>query len=116
MFSENISEKAQLRHEQASYFCYEVLQQLHTAEYLADLQYIDYNQLKPGIILRFIYEQDVTYDYNKLKEIYQKVGIISYFDWKLFNKTIHINLKKEYIDKLDELMIVFKIQGVYNNL
>ena len=113
MFSENISEKAQFRHEQANHFCFEVLCQLRVAEYLADTYDVVYNQFKPGLILKFLYEEDTAPDYCGLREVYRKASIISYFDWKLFKKTIHINLKKKYINKIEKLETILKMKGIY---
>ena len=112
MFSENVLEEAQFRHEQANHFCHEVLNRLRVFEYLGDIYYIKYNQFKPGLILKFLYEEDTAPDYCGLRETYRKVGFMLYFDWKLFKKTIHINLKKEYINEIDKLKALFKIQGI----
>ena len=113
MFSENVSEETRFRHEQANHFCYEVLNQLGVAEYLVNADDIAYNQFKPGLILRFLYEEDIASDYCGLKEAYKNAGLTSYFDLKLFKKTIHINLKKEYINKIEELEMVLKMKGIY---
>lgn len=102
-----------IEHAIANHVCREVLYQLRVAEYLADTCDIAYNQFKPGLILKFLYEEDTAPDYYGLREVYRKAGIMLYFDWKLFKKTIHINLKKEYIDKIEELETVLKIQGIY---
>jgi len=113
MFSENVSEEAQFRHEQANYFCHEVLNQLRVFEYLGNIYDIRYNQFKPGLILRFLFQRDTAPAYCGLRGIYRKAGIMSYFDWRLFKNTIHINLKKEYINKIEELETVLRMKGIY---
>lgn len=107
------SEEEKFKHAIANHLCHEVLYQLRVAEYLADTYDIVYNQFKPGLILKFIYKEDTAPDYRGLREAYRKAGIIEYFDLKLFTKTIHIYLKKEYVNKLEELMVIFKMQGIY---
>lgn len=106
------SEEAKFKHVTANHFCHKVLYQLRVAEYLADTYDIAYNQFKPGLILKFLYEEDTAPDYRGLRETYRRAGFILYFDWKLFKKTIHINLKKEYINEIEKLETVLKMRGI----
>lgn len=106
------SEEAKFKHAIANRLCKDVLYQLRIAEYLADTYDVAYNQFKPGLILKFLYEEDTAPDYCGLREVYRKAGIISYFDLKLFKKIIHINLKKKYINKIEELETIFKMKGI----
>ena len=87
------SEEAKFKHAIANRLCKDVLYQLRVAEYLADTYDVAYNQFKPGLILKFLYEEDTAPDYCGLQEVYKKAGLMSYFDCKLFN--VHVYMVKE---------------------
>ena len=59
-------------------------------------------------------KKELTGSYRKIiRKLYRDKNLIDYFNWKRFNKSIHIDLKKEYINKLEELETLFKIQNIF---
>lgn len=113
MFSEKVSEEICFKHEQANEFCLAVLEQVHLTPYiLNNIINIDYNNNIPGLIIIFK-EEIMDSMYYEIRKLYRDKNLINYFNWKRFNKSIHINLKKEYINKLEELETLFRIQHIF---
>jgi hypothetical protein len=113
MFSEKVSEEICFKHEQANHFCLAVLEQIHLTPYiLNNIINIDYNNNIPGLIIIFK-EEIIDSMYYEIRKLYRDKNLINYFNWKRFNKSIHINLKKEYINKLEELETLFRIQHIF---
>lgn len=113
MFSEKVSEEICFKHEQANEFCLTILEQVHlTPPILINIINIDYNNNIPGLIIIFK-EEIIDSMYYEIRKLYRDKNLIDYFDWKRFNKSIHINLKKEYINKLEELETLFRIQHIF---
>lgn len=61
----------------------------------------------PGIILSKVYLTAQT-----ARALFDNFGINEYFSVKEYRKTIHIILNKKYIDKIDELETLFKLQEI----
>jgi len=113
MFSEKVSEEICFKHEQANHFCLAVLEQVHLTPYiLNNIINIDYNNNIPGLIIVFK-EEIIDFIYYEIRKLYRDKNLINYFNWKRFNKSIHIDLKKEYINKLEELETLFKMQNIF---
>ena len=113
MFSEKVSEEICFKHEQANEFCLAVLEQVRLTPYiLNNIINIDYNNNIPGLIIIFK-EEIIDSIYYEIRKLYRDKNLINYFNWKRFNKSIHIDLKKEYTNKLEELETLFKMQNVF---
>lgn len=68
---------------------------------------VNFNTVKPGIIVSKVYLTAQT-AMTLLNDFY----ISEYFCIKEYKKTLHILLNKKYINKIDELETLFKIQGI----
>ena len=114
MFSEKVSEEICFKHEQANEFCLAVLEQVHlTPSILNNIINVTYNNNIPGLIIFFREEIIIDSIYYEIRKLYKDKNLINYFNWKRFNKSIHIDLKKEYINKLEELETLFKMQNIF---
>ena len=112
MFSEKVSEEICFKHEQANHFCLAILEQVHlTPCILNNVINIDYNNNIPGLIIVFR-EEVINSIYYEIRKLYRDKNLINYFNWKRFNKSIHIDLKKEYTNKLEELETLLRIRGI----
>lgn len=113
MFSEKVLEEICFKHEQANDFCLAVLEQVHLTPYiLNNIINIDYNNNIPGLIIIFK-EEIIDSTYCEIRKLYKNKNLIDYFNWKKFNKSIHIDLKKEYMNKIEELETLFKMQNIF---
>lgn len=113
MFSKKVSEEICFKHEQANEFCLAVLEQVHlTPHILNNITNIDYNNNIPGLIIIFK-EEIMDSTYYEIRKLYKDKNLINYFNWKRFNKSIHIDFKKEYINKIEELETLFKMQNIF---
>jgi len=107
MISSNIAEELQWQHEQANHFCFNLLSKFIMWSSFED---IEYNNFVPGIIVKC---NNTSFNYMRMIEkILKNYTIDIYFDIKEYQYSIQINLKKEYVNQIQELETLFKIQGI----
>ena len=107
----SISEKARFRRKKANYFCLEVLKNCLT---LDRFNLVEYNNKEPGVIF---YTEDWASGshYAKIRKSFRSKNIDSYFNIKRYKSSIHILLKKEYLDQIEDLEIILKLQDFWEN-
>ena len=107
MISSNIAEELQWRHEQANHFCFNLLRKFI---HLASFDDVEYNNFVPGIIVKC---DNTGFNYiDVVDDILMRHNINLYFNTKEYKYSIQINLKKEYVDKIEELETLFKIRNI----
>ena len=105
-FPKNMSDAKIKRHFKACQFCRDVFIDLDKAG-LSIYNKVNYDLSSPGIIISKIYLTEKT-----CKDLFTAFGINKYFNVKGYRKTIHISIDKKYMNKIDELETLFKIQGI----
>ena len=111
MIAIGISEEARFRHEKANHFCLEVLKNCLT---LDRFNLVEYNNKEPGVIF---YTEDWTSGshYAEIRKSFRNKNIDNYFDIKRYKSSIHVLLKKEYIDQIEDLETMLKLQDFWEN-
>lgn len=105
-FPKNMSDAKIKRHLRACQFCRDVFVDLDEAGLnIYNKVHLNYNS--PGIIISKVYLTEET-----CKGLFNAFGIDEYFNVKEYKKTLHIFLNKKYINKIDELKILFKLQEI----
>jgi len=101
-----------IQHEKANGFCLAILKE---CTLLDELGKVRYDCKKPGIIF---YTATSGYSNNTLyRHIKFGLGgknVLDYFDIKLYKTSIHVNLKKEYINHIDDLEILLELQNFWS--
>ena len=105
-FPKNMSDAKRKRCLRACQFCRDVFVDLDKAG-LNIYNKVNYNLNSPGIIISKIYLTEET-----CKGLFNAFGIDEYFNVKEYRKTLHISINKKYINEIDELETLFKIQGI----
>lgn len=105
-FPKNMSDAKIKRHLKACQFCRDVFVDLDKAG-LSIYNKMNYNLNSPGIIISKTYLTEET-----CNGLFNAFGIDEYFKVKEYKKTLHISLNKKYIDEINELETLFKIQGI----
>jgi len=107
MISWNVSEDLQWKHELANHFCLRFLSKFIN---WASFDDVKYNNLVPGVI---IICDNTGFNYiDVVNNTLKHYNINSYFNVKEYKYSIQINLKKEYINKIDELKTLLKIRNI----
>lgn len=101
-FPKNMSNTKIKRRLRVCKFCRDVFVDLNKVNYS-----LSYNSYLPGIIISKIYLTEEV-----CKSLFDTFGINKYFNFKKYKKTLHIYIDKKYINKIDELETLFKIQGI----
>ena len=111
MIAIGISEEACLRHEKANHFCLEVLENCLV---LDRFNLVEYNNKEPGVIL---YTEDWASGshYAEIRKSFRNKNVDSYFNVKRYKSSIHVLLKKEYIDQIEDLETMLKLQDFWEN-
>ena len=111
MIAIGISEEACLRHEKANHFCLEVLENCLE---LDRFNLVEYNNKEPGVIF---YTEDWACGshYAEIRKSFRDRNVDSYFDIKRYKSSIHVLLKKEYIDQIEDLDTMLKLQDFWEN-
>ena len=105
-FPKNMSDAKIKRHLRACQFCRDVFVNLDKAG-LGIYNKVNLNWNSPSIIISKVYLTEET-----CKSLFNAFGIDEYFNVKEYKKTLHISLNKKYINEIDELEILFKIQEI----
>ena len=105
-FPKNMSDAKIKRHLRVCQFCRDVFVDLDKAG-LSIYNKVNLNYDSPGIIISKVYLTEET-----CKDLFKAFGIDEYFNVKEYKKTLHISLNKKYINEIDELETLFKIQGI----
>ena len=107
-FPKNMSDIKRKRCLRACQFCRDVVIDLDKAGLsIYSKANFNYNLNSPGIIISKIYLTE-----EMCKCLFNTFDINKYFNVKGYRKTIHISIDKKYMNKIDELETLFKIQGI----
>lgn len=106
MISEFTSDEKKLRHEKANAFCLCVLEKIIDSK----MYMMDFNNKVPGVIYYYVGHIDKK-AINTMKHILEAHHVSQYFNVLGFRKSMQVNLKKEYIDQIDELEVMLKLMG-----
>ena len=111
MIAIGISEKACLRHEKANQFCLGVLKNCLVFD---EFNLVEYNNKEPGVIF---YTEDWASGshYAEIRKSFRNKNVDSYFNIKRYKSSIHVLLKKEYIDQIEDLETILKLQDFWEN-
>ena len=111
MIAIGISEEARFRHEKANHFCLEVLK---NCLILDRFNLVEYNNKEPGVIL---YTEDWASGshYAEIRKNFRNKNVDSYLDIKRYKSSIHVLLKKEYIDQIEDLETMLKLQDFWES-
>jgi len=106
-----MKEETKFKHEQLCDLCLNTMRQ-HTPGF--PLTNIEYNNKQPGIIIQVHIKQPVfKKNYFNAFDIFLKQNALDmYFDVIKYNSSIHVNLKKEYYNKHEQLEVLFRMQGI----
>ena len=105
-FPKNMSDAKIKRRLRACQFCRDVFINLDKAG-LSLYHKVNLNCNSAGIVISKVYLTEET-----CKGLFNAFGINEYFNVKEYKKTLHISLNKKYINEIDELETLFKMQGI----
>lgn len=105
-FPKNMSDIKRKRRLRMCQFCRDVFTHLDKAG-LNIYDKVNYDVNSPGVIIPKIYLTEET-----CKGLFNAFNINEYFNVKGYKKTLHISIDKKYINEMDELETLFKIQGI----
>ena len=107
-FPNNMSDSKKKRYLRACQFCRDVFIDVDRVKLnLYDDSGVSLRVGGPGIIISKVYLTTQT-----ARALFDNFGINEYFSVKEYKKTIHIILNKKYVDKIDELETLFKLQEI----
>ena len=101
-----------IQHEKANGLCLAILKE---CTFLDELGKVKYNCKKPGIILHTAtsdWSNDILYRHIRLG--LRDKNVLDYFDTEFYKTSIHINLKKEYVNHIDDLETLLELQNFWS--
>ena len=105
-FPKNMSDAKIKRHLRVCQFCRDVFINLDKAG-LSLYHKVNLNCNSAGIVISKVYLTEET-----CKGLFNAFGIDEYFNVKEYKKTLHISLNKKYMNEIDELETLFKMQRI----